>query len=127
MVLGYQDTPEAPREAGSPTGPGYSTRGDRCSWGRTGGRIQAREAAPSFPRRFFPLRTIGQEIGAGADGIVIGHGTDTMGHTAAILSFMVQNSPVPIVLVGVVGVALQGWWIWNYWIILGLHPDVQFP
>lgn len=43
---------------------------------------------------------IGQEIEAGADGIVIGHGTDTMGHTAAILSFMAQNSPVPIVIVG---------------------------
>lgn len=43
---------------------------------------------------------IGEEIEAGADGIVIGHGTDTMGHTAAILSFMVQDSPVPIVLVG---------------------------
>ncbi|HWO57895.1 MAG TPA: Glu-tRNA(Gln) amidotransferase subunit GatD [bacterium] len=45
-------------------------------------------------------QAIGAEIEAGADGIVIGHGTDTMGHTAAILSFMVQNSPVPIVLVG---------------------------
>ena len=45
-------------------------------------------------------RAIGDEIEAGADGIVIGHGTDTMGHTAAILSFMVQNSPVPIVIVG---------------------------
>jgi len=44
--------------------------------------------------------TIGEEIAAGVDGIVIGHGTDTMGHTAAILSFMVQASPVPIVLVG---------------------------
>jgi glutamyl-tRNA(Gln) amidotransferase subunit D len=33
-------------------------------------------------------------------GIVIGHGTDTMAHTGAILSVMVQNSPVPIVLVG---------------------------
>ena len=43
---------------------------------------------------------IGKEINAGADGIVVGHGTDTMGHTAAVLSFMVQNSPVPIVLVG---------------------------
>jgi glutamyl-tRNA(Gln) amidotransferase subunit D len=43
---------------------------------------------------------IGREIEAGADGIVVGHGTDTMGHTAAVLSFMVQNSPVPIVLVG---------------------------
>jgi len=43
---------------------------------------------------------IGREINAGADGIVVGHGTDTMGHTAAVLSFMVQNTPVPIVLVG---------------------------
>ncbi len=45
-------------------------------------------------------RSIGEEIREGADGIVIGHGTDTMGHTAAILSFMVQDSPVPIVIVG---------------------------
>ena len=43
---------------------------------------------------------IGREIGKGIDGIVIGHGTDTMHHTAAILSFMVQDSPVPIVMVG---------------------------
>ena len=43
---------------------------------------------------------IGEEIAKGADGIVIGHGTDTMAHTGAILSFMVQNSPVPIVVVG---------------------------
>ncbi len=44
--------------------------------------------------------TIGQEIEKGVRGIVIGHGTDTMHHTAAVLSFMVQNSPVPIVMVG---------------------------
>jgi glutamyl-tRNA(Gln) amidotransferase subunit D len=44
--------------------------------------------------------SIGEEIARGTDGIVIGHGTDTMSHTGAILSFMVQNSPVPIVLVG---------------------------
>lgn len=43
---------------------------------------------------------IGREIRNGVQGIVIGHGTDTMHHTAAILSFMVQNSPVPIVMVG---------------------------
>ena len=43
---------------------------------------------------------IGNEIEKGVQGIVIGHGTDTMHHTAAILSFMVQNSPVPIVMVG---------------------------
>ena len=45
-------------------------------------------------------KAIGQEIADGADGVVIGHGTDTMGHTAAVLSFMVQDSPVPIVIVG---------------------------
>ncbi len=45
-------------------------------------------------------KAIGDEVENGADGVVIGHGTDTMGHTAAILSFMVQDSPVPIVVVG---------------------------
>ncbi|NLF43110.1 MAG: Glu-tRNA(Gln) amidotransferase GatDE subunit D, partial [Bacteroidales bacterium] len=40
---------------------------------------------------------IGKEIENGIDGIVIGHGTDTLHHTAAALTFMVQNSPVPIV------------------------------
>lgn len=43
---------------------------------------------------------IGKEIKKGVQGIVIGHGTDIMHHTAAALSFMVQNSPVPIVMVG---------------------------
>jgi glutamyl-tRNA(Gln) amidotransferase subunit D len=43
---------------------------------------------------------IGKEIRNGVEGIVIGHGTDVMHHTSAILSFMVQNSPVPIVMVG---------------------------
>ena len=53
------------------------------------------------PEQYKPLAiAIGEEIAAGAAGIVIGHGTDTMAHTGAILSFMVQNSPVPIVIVG---------------------------
>jgi len=43
---------------------------------------------------------IEREVADGADGLVIGHGTDTMGHTAAVLSFMVQHTPVPIVIVG---------------------------
>jgi glutamyl-tRNA(Gln) amidotransferase subunit D len=53
------------------------------------------------PQQYIALaKAIGEEIERGVDGIVIGHGTDTMSHTGAILSFMVQNSPVPIVLVG---------------------------
>lgn len=43
---------------------------------------------------------IGKEIENGIDGIIIGHGTDTLSHTAAALTFMVQNPPIPIVLVG---------------------------
>lgn len=34
------------------------------------------------------------------DGIVLTHGTDTMGYTAAMLSYMLENVPVPIVLTG---------------------------
>lgn len=45
-------------------------------------------------------KAIAKEIEKGVDGIVIGHGTDTMHHTAAILSYMIQDSPVPIVMVG---------------------------
>ncbi len=39
------------------------------------------------------------EIKNGAEGIIVTHGTDTMGYTAAALSFMLQT-PVPVVLVG---------------------------
>lgn len=53
------------------------------------------------PEQYMILaKAIGEEISRGVDGIVIGHGTDTLHHTAAALSFMVQNPPVPIILVG---------------------------
>lgn len=53
------------------------------------------------PKQYKVLaEAIGKEIEKGVEGIVIGHGTDTLHHTGAALSFMVQNSPVPIVLVG---------------------------
>jgi len=45
-------------------------------------------------------KAIGKEIEKGIDGIIIGHGTDTLHHTAAALTYMVQDQPVPIVLVG---------------------------
>lgn len=34
------------------------------------------------------------------DGFIIAHGTDTMAYTAAALSYMIQNSPKPIVITG---------------------------
>jgi len=53
------------------------------------------------PEQYLVLaETIGQTIEEGYAGIVVGHGTDTMHHTAAALSFMVQDPPVPIVMVG---------------------------
>ena len=41
-----------------------------------------------------------EEINKGADGIIIPHGTDTMGYTAAALSFMLNKVSKPVVLVG---------------------------
>ncbi len=34
------------------------------------------------------------------DGFVITHGTDTLSYTAAALSYLIQNSPKPIVITG---------------------------
>ena len=41
-----------------------------------------------------------EAIGAGTDGIVVLHGTDTMVFTAAALSFLLANLPVPVALTG---------------------------
>lgn len=45
-------------------------------------------------------RKVDELFRKGFDGIVITHGTDTMGYTAAALSFALQNPPAPVVLVG---------------------------
>jgi glutamyl-tRNA(Gln) amidotransferase subunit D len=45
-------------------------------------------------------KAVAGRIEKGEDGVVIAHGTDTMGYTAAALSFALQELPVPIVLVG---------------------------
>lgn len=41
-----------------------------------------------------------REVKAGAKGVVITHGTDTMHYTSAALSFILENVPVPVILVG---------------------------
>lgn len=45
-------------------------------------------------------KEVAKEVGKGSDGIVLMHGTDTLHYTSAALSFMLQNLPVPVVLVG---------------------------
>jgi glutamyl-tRNA(Gln) amidotransferase subunit D len=45
-------------------------------------------------------KTVATHIATGVDGVVIAHGTDTMGYTAAALSFALQNLPVPVIIVG---------------------------
>ncbi|ADB59482.1 glutamyl-tRNA(Gln) amidotransferase, subunit D [Haloterrigena turkmenica DSM 5511] len=44
-------------------------------------------------------RAVAEEIEAGADGVVVMHGTDTMQYSASALSFMLET-PVPIVFTG---------------------------
>lgn len=43
---------------------------------------------------------VADKVREGFDGVVVTHGTDTMGYTAAALSFALQDLPVPVVLVG---------------------------
>jgi glutamyl-tRNA(Gln) amidotransferase subunit D len=43
---------------------------------------------------------IAEEIKKGVSGIIITHGTDTLHYTSAALSFMLDNPPVPIIIVG---------------------------
>jgi len=45
-------------------------------------------------------KTVAKHIEKGEDGVIVAHGTDTMGYTAAALSFALQNLPVPVILVG---------------------------
>ncbi len=43
---------------------------------------------------------IADEINDGVQGVIVPHGTDTMGYTSAALSFMLGDLPRPVVLVG---------------------------
>lgn len=45
-------------------------------------------------------KEVARNIKKGVAGIVVAHGTDTIGYTAAALSFTLQNLPAPIILVG---------------------------
>jgi len=44
-------------------------------------------------------KAIAKQIEKGAAGVVVAHGTDTLGYTAAALSFALQDLPVPVIMV----------------------------
>ncbi len=52
------------------------------------------------PEHWLTLASLIKENYESYDGFVICHGTDTMAYTAAMLSYMIQRSPKPIVLTG---------------------------
>ncbi len=43
---------------------------------------------------------IAKQVSEGFDGVIITHGTDLLHYTAAALSFMLQDLPVPVIVVG---------------------------
>ena len=45
-------------------------------------------------------KRVAEKIRQGADGVIITHGTDTMGYSTAALSLAIQNLPVPVIFVG---------------------------
>jgi len=45
-------------------------------------------------------KEIQKEIKEGVDGIIVTHGTDTLGYTAAALAFALEHLPIPVLLVG---------------------------
>jgi len=53
------------------------------------------------PKHWFEIaEKVARKISEKAEGVVITHGTDTMGYSAAALSFALRNLPVPVILVG---------------------------
>ncbi len=65
--------------------------------GRVVANILSENMDPEIWQRL--ARAVHEEIEAGADGVVVMHGTDTMQYSASVLAFML-DSPVPIVFTG---------------------------
>ncbi|MDD5086828.1 MAG: Glu-tRNA(Gln) amidotransferase subunit GatD, partial [Candidatus Nanoarchaeia archaeon] len=53
-----------------------------------------------FPHYNIMAKEIEKEIKSGTDGIIITHGTDTMHYTSAALRFILEDLPVPVIMVG---------------------------
>jgi glutamyl-tRNA(Gln) amidotransferase subunit D len=45
-------------------------------------------------------KAVAKQIDEDVDGVVVAHGTDTLGYTASALSFALQNLSIPVIIVG---------------------------
>nr|MDO8108662.1 Glu-tRNA(Gln) amidotransferase subunit GatD [Candidatus Sigynarchaeota archaeon] len=61
-------------------------------------RIFSEDATPTHWKEL--AKAVEEAAKKGKDGVVIGHGTDTMSYSAAALSFMLPKLSIPVVIVG---------------------------
>jgi glutamyl-tRNA(Gln) amidotransferase subunit D len=69
-------------------------------------RVRARVLFSLLSENVYPphwekmAEAVAEALEEGAAGVIVAHGTDTMGYTAAALSFALQDLPAPVILVG---------------------------
>jgi glutamyl-tRNA(Gln) amidotransferase subunit D len=81
----------------------YSSVPELASYARVDPEVLLSEYSENLkPEHWTTIaKKIAEKIMSGDySGIVVSHGTDTMHYTAAALSFALQNTPIPVVLVG---------------------------
>ncbi len=62
--------------------------------------VMSRDSANIFPEDWAFLSEKIGSLWEDYDGIVVIHGTDTLAYTSSMLSYMLQNIPIPVVLTG---------------------------
>ncbi|MBI4438856.1 Glu-tRNA(Gln) amidotransferase subunit GatD [Candidatus Woesearchaeota archaeon] len=62
--------------------------------------MQAQSEMMRFAHYNIMAREIEKEAQRGIQGIILTHGTDTMHYTSAALAFMLQDLPIPVIMVG---------------------------
>lgn len=60
--------------------------------------IMSEDMKPEYWKKM--AHEVAKALNSGEDGVVIGHGTDTMGYSAAALSFMLRDLGKPVIFVG---------------------------
>jgi len=60
--------------------------------------IMSEDMRPEYWKKM--AHEVAKALNSGEDGVIIGHGTDTMGYSAAALSFMLRDLGKPVIFVG---------------------------